>query len=549
MPTYGKKHPYVSLSKSSTPCGRCVGGEVSSSSLQGYNDCTTIPEPIIRGQPYQLIYNLSQADPNETYNLNYLTNNSFLATFIPNNIFSNVPIVGASGEIAINVAFDNNNNMYVSVDVINIIYKFNAALNQLEPYITNAVIETLFSPVGMAFDSNNTMYVSNFAAASGTIPSVSVYDSAGTYLYTINDSDSLLSKPGDIKFDKNGNLYILNGSTITGGIYDGLYLILQVIPRSVSEPSGNIIYFCSSVGNTTLNRPLFIEFDSYNNGYVTNYGSSLIGTNSFISKITNMNPQNINVYIPSGVGLYGIRGIAIDSQNNLYVTNNYFNNFSILKITPNKTITTFTTKNLNSPRGITFNNMGDLYIANGIDLGALNGNYITQVIYNRYLFNVTNNNLPLNTQPLSITNTTTGSIINNLLRVVVVNSSMSPYLSSPTLTKSYNKIHNYTVRMRPNNRYYQMTRHLYNSRNVSRNASRNVSRNVSRNASRNASHSVSRHFSRHFSRNLYNSRNTSNIHRFNTTRRYIRPNNIVKGLRKHNNYTHKYGRTSRSRYR
>ena len=524
MPTYGKKHPYVSLSKSSTPCGRCVGGG-SSSSLQGYNDCSTIPEPIIRGQPYQLIYNLSQADPNQIYNLNYLTNNSFLATFTPNNVFSQVPIVGASGEIAVNVAFDNNNNMYVSVDVVNIIYKFNVTLNQLEPYITNAVIETLFSPVGIAFDSNNTMYVSNFATASETIPCVSVYDSTGTYLYTINDSDNLLAHPGDIKFDKNGNLYILNGATITEGPYDGLYLILQVIPRSVSEPSGNIIYFCSSVGNITLDKPLFIDFDSYNNGYVTNYGSSLIGTTSFISKITNMNPVNINVYISSGVGLYGTRGIAIDSHNNLYVTNDYLNNYSILKITPNKTITTFTTKNLNSPRGICFNNMGDLYIANGIDLEALDGNYITQIIYNRYLFNITNNNLPLNTQPLSITNNTTGNIINNLLRVVVVNSSMSPaftkaipYLSSSTLTKSYDNNHHYTIRMRPNNRYNQ-TRRLYNSRNLSHN----------------------------LSRNLYNSRNS--IHRFNTTRRYIRPNNMVKGLRKHNNYTHKYGRTSRSRYR
>ena len=61
-------------------------------------------------------------------------------------------------------------------------------------------------------------------------------------------------------------------------------------------------------------------------------------------------------------GLNGPRGLAFDNSGNLYVSN-FFSNGTIFKITPDGTVSTFAS-GLNTPRGLAFDNSGNLYVAN-----------------------------------------------------------------------------------------------------------------------------------------------------------------------------------------
>ena len=187
---------------------------------------------------------------------------------------------------------------------------------------------------------------------------------------TTFSSSTELAGPKGITIDTYNNLYVVNGSGSN---------ILQISPAGfVSVFAGCL----SCTGNTDgfgtwarFNSPTGIAIDSNNNLYVADTG------NHIIRKIT---PTG-NVTTIAGSGVAGNtdgtgtsakfsapRGIAIDNNDNLYVTD--YNNHRIRKITPTGIVTTFagstngqidgqgTAAKFSYPSGITIDGNGNLYV-------------------------------------------------------------------------------------------------------------------------------------------------------------------------------------------
>ena len=187
---------------------------------------------------------------------------------------------------------------------------------------------------------------------------------------TTFSSSTELAGPKGITIDTYNNLYVVNGSGSN---------ILQISPAGfVSVFAGCL----SCTGNTDgfgtwarFNSPTGIAIDSNNNLYVADTG------NHIIRKIT---PAG-NVTTIAGSGVAGNtdgtgtsakfsapRGIAIDNNDNLYVTD--YNNHRIRKITPTGIVTTFagssngqidgqgTAAKFSYPSGITIDGNGNLYV-------------------------------------------------------------------------------------------------------------------------------------------------------------------------------------------
>ncbi|MGB4446551.1 MAG: T9SS type A sorting domain-containing protein [Cloacibacterium sp.] len=193
-----------------------------------------------------------------------------------------------------------------------------------------------------------------------------------TFAQTVTtfSSSNELAGPKGITIDTSNNLYVVNGSGSN---------ILQISPAGfVSVFAGCL----SCTGNTDgfgtwarFNSPTGIAIDSNNNLYVADTG------NHIIRKIT---PAG-NVTTIAGSGVAGNtdgtgtsakfsapRGIAIDNNDNLYVTD--YNNHRIRKITPTGNVTTFagstngqidgqgTAAKFSYPSGITIDGNGNLYV-------------------------------------------------------------------------------------------------------------------------------------------------------------------------------------------
>ena len=102
----------------------------------------------------------------------------------------------------------------------------------------------------------------------------------------------------------------------------------------------------------TMINPSYLAFDSSGNLYCAN------NSNFTINKIT-----------PTGSGSTFVfrqflepRGLAFDSSGNLYCAN--INNNTINKITPAGIVSTFVSSGLNGPNGLAFDSSGNLYCAN-----------------------------------------------------------------------------------------------------------------------------------------------------------------------------------------
>jgi streptogramin lyase len=97
-------------------------------------------------------------------------------------------------------------------------------------------------------------------------------------------------------------------------------------------------------------NPEGLAFDTSGNLFVAGGGD--------VSKITPGGAVSHLADLPSGAGGYGM---AIDPSNNLYVADVSLNEIS--KITPGGTVSTYGT--VSSPRGLTFDGSGNLYVVTG----------------------------------------------------------------------------------------------------------------------------------------------------------------------------------------
>jgi len=146
-------------------------------------------------------------------------------------------------------------------------------------------------------------------------------------------SGSPLNAPEEMVFDATGNLYTTNrnGNTV-----------------SKITPSGTISTFASGTASL-LNKPIGLAIDPSGNLYVANENDATI---------TKLTPAGAASTFATSVGTYGL---ASDAAGNIYAA---AGGSSIVRFTPQGVSSTFATTNLSTPRGMTFNTSGNLFVAN-----------------------------------------------------------------------------------------------------------------------------------------------------------------------------------------
>lgn len=355
----------------------------------------TIPSIVNYGSSFTLNYISDAININNKFELIY--NDKTISTFVPNIILSVIKGEFSENSYLSNVTINSNTSEYfVSYNIIpNSIYTVNKDNGEYNKYLD--VKDGLQEPVGIEFDIYNNMYVADFI-----LSNIKVYNKYKKEICVINHK--LFQNLGGIGFNNN-ILYALNGLPILDkeSEYYGKYIMFKII--LLIDGENNITYEVSVFCTNTLDSPLFICFDKFNNGYVTNY------KNNTISKI-NMTTGDAVVYIDETKGLLKPRGITIDKELNLYIScgDESSGIFYINKIDINKVVSIYTNKNLNSPRGLALDINGDqsLYICN---LGST----LVKIISDKCIFYIKDNILEKGDNIISIKDTTDNIILDTFV--------------------------------------------------------------------------------------------------------------------------------------
>jgi sugar lactone lactonase YvrE len=227
-------------------------------------------------------------------------------------------------------------------------------LNEIEPLKQTALAELkaaqqsfgVFLCIGGTFwlsmqptaAQNQELLIANNGPSNGSILR---YSATGVLLgnFTVTE---FARHPGGMAFDSDGNLYV----TISGGT--------SAIYR-YSSSGANLDVFAT----TALSTPLGLAFDSGGRLIVCNYGDG-----------------SINAYSPSGdllwhvsTGVVNPAAIALDHSDNIYISNsNQGPGFGVFRFSPSggqKTL--FATGADLDARGLAFDSVGNLYVANQYD--------------------------------------------------------------------------------------------------------------------------------------------------------------------------------------
>jgi len=245
----------------------------------------------------------------------------------------------------ISIIYDNQNNLYITIDSSNEILK-------LDPYgnLTKFITSGLSLPVAMAFDKfYENMYVTNFF--NNTISKINMETKEITNLvlnYNPNDfrSGYPLNMPNGLCFDSTfENLYATN-----------------VSPSANNIVKINIATLNTAIFTDNILSPILIVSDNKKNS--TFYVTCLV--TSEIYKIDSEGNKSLFIKSPF---LYGPRAICFNpNYSSLFVTNSKPSNnciISMVEIDLNGNIINLFKNNiLDNPRGLCFNSNGYLFISN-----------------------------------------------------------------------------------------------------------------------------------------------------------------------------------------
>jgi sugar lactone lactonase YvrE len=223
------------------------------------------------------------------------------------------------------------------------------------PQIFATVTANNALPRGLAFDQNGYLYVAYHGGVTNSDPTQSIlkFDSSGNSTVFANASSGL-ADPYGLAFGPNGNLYV-------SGRGDGI--IQQITPGGTvsffanagSQPgplafySGNL--YCVNAGGAVM------RYDALGNATQTaqlmnvglpggvvfdTYGNMFVSSQAGVEELTAGGTERTVVDFSSEWPPPATRGLAIDSQNTLYVSD-YLNN-TILKLAPDGTTSLFATQ-------------------------------------------------------------------------------------------------------------------------------------------------------------------------------------------------------------
>jgi len=244
-------------------------------------------------------------------------------------------------DIAFSVAIDSNNNVYItgstsgSLDGNTSAGSNDALLVKYDSSGTKIWTRQLGSTnydiaYGVAIDSNNNVYITGFTDGSldgntsaGSFDVFLVkYDSTGTKVWTRQLGTTAIDYARDVAIDSNNNVYItgitqgsLDGNTHAGN--NDVFLVKY-------DSSGSKIW-TRQLGTTAIDYVEGVAIDSNNNVYITGYTlGSLYGTNAgnndaFLVKYDSTGTKVWTRQLGSMGSDIAYR-VAIDSNNNVYIT-------------------------------------------------------------------------------------------------------------------------------------------------------------------------------------------------------------------------------------
>ena len=239
-----------------------------------------------------------------------------------------------------------------------------------------------YEPYGLAIDSSGNIYVAdkkndNIRKVTSAGVVTTVAGSAGTVGTTdATGTAALFNQPSGLAVDSSGNLYVADtaNNTIRRISASGAVTTLAGTPGTAGSTDGT-----GSAG--LFSSPYGVALDSSGNLYVTDL------VNEEIRKVTSSGVVTTIAGSPAATGTNDGTGsaarfnqplgIAIDSSGNLYVTDSANN--TIRKVTPAGVVTTLAGKPglegssdgtgegalFHSPRGITIDSAGNLFVVDG----------------------------------------------------------------------------------------------------------------------------------------------------------------------------------------
>jgi sugar lactone lactonase YvrE len=187
----------------------------------------------------------------------------------------------------------------------------------------------LTNPGGLAFDQSGILYV-------GLDGKIEKFSQTGTDLGLFANIGA-----GALAFDRAGDLYAVTGSTT----------IMKFTPDGVGSVFAD--------ANDGLTGATALAFDSAENLYVSNYGSSLAER-----RVIKLSPDGIGSVFASG-GLGAPHGIAVDRADNVYLLDSPASTPSIWKFTLGGVRTLFADVNGEGDAGLAFDGAGNLYYGGG----------------------------------------------------------------------------------------------------------------------------------------------------------------------------------------
>ena len=246
------------------------------------------------------------------------------------------------------------------------------------------------SPYGMAIDSSNNLYVRDTNTVRKITPAgvVTTFAGSATTSGTTNGTGTAARFTGQagIVADSSGNLYTIDGGQCT---------IRKITSGAVVTTLAGQAGVCASTDGTgtaaTFLNPSYLAIDSSNNLYVTEpYKVRKISPAGVVTTFAGSGSSAYADGTGTAASFLGLVGITVDSSNNLYVLDT--SGLTIRRITSAGVVTTFagipntsgttngtlTTTTFSGLQGITIDSSGNLYVTESV---RFDNNTIRKIVF------------------------------------------------------------------------------------------------------------------------------------------------------------------------